>query len=178
MQNNIRGPRKPVSDGMQTASVKDHLQKTFSIHYKSTMDGKVYEGQFTTKKMSIKDMGQIGVRKSQLNGGYHYDEENPGVGIDAETNATNNMIAHFEVCLIQSPTWFNLDEIYDVGLLGEIFKNIAEYENSFFRSQRSEEDTKSNGSSPADREGQAQQSGAAGRVTAMGGEQISAALEP
>jgi hypothetical protein len=142
------------------------------------MDGKTYDGQFTTKKLSIRDMGYIGTRKAQLNGGFHYDENNPGVGIDGETNATNNMIAHLEVCLIQHPPWWDLDKVYDVGLLAEVFSHVAEFENSFFRSMRSNAEADAAGSSPDGRNGENEKSGTAGRVEEVGGGQVPPSLDP
>jgi len=172
------GQRRSASDGMQTASVKDNLRKTFTIHYRSEMDGKTYEGQFTVKKLSIRDLGQIGTIRSQLNGGMHYDENNPGVGIDEQTHMTNNMIAHLEVALLQQPTWFDLDEIYDLGLVGEVFKHIAEFENSFFRSRRSGGADQSDGVSQESGNGTNEGSGVAGSVKAVGGGAVQPTLDP
>jgi len=163
---------------MQTAPISNNLLKTFMVKYKSSMDGEVYEGQFTVKKLSIRDMGAVGTKRSQLNGGLHYDEDNPGVGIDAATNATNNMIAHFEVALVQEPTWFNLDEIYDIGLLSEIFRHIADFENSFFRSVRSAPPDNVGGVSPVGRNGEGEESGTAGSVAAVGGGSVPDSLDP
>jgi hypothetical protein len=168
----------PEKDGLEAASVNKQLMKTFSIVYTSKMDGQVYDGQFTTKKLSIRGMGQVGVRKSQLNGGYFFDPMNPGSGIDETTDATNNMIAHFEVCLLQSPDWFNLDEVYDIGLLGEIYKHIIEFENSFFRSTRSAQEVGDGASGSTDRQAAEPQPGNAGSVKAVGREQVQPTLDP
>lgn len=177
--NSFRGQRRSSSsgDGSQTAPVKDHLQKTFMVRYQSEMDGKVYEGQFTTKKLSIRDMGHIGTRRSQLNGGFYFDEDNPGVGIDEITHSTNNMIAHFEVALIQKASWFDLDEIYDVGLLGAVFKHIADFENSFFRSTRPKAEGDASGVGSAGRNGEGEGAGSAGSVTAVGGGEVPDSLD-
>lgn len=176
--NTFRGSRRSQNDPMQTSSVKDHLQDTFDIDYRSEINDEIYVGQFTIRKLSIKDHGRLGTRRSQLNGGMYYDEENPGVGIDEETHMTNNMVAHFEVAIVQAPTWWNLDEIYDPGLLTEVFKHIVEFENSFFRSKGARKDNDDGRSSQADSNGESEKSRAAGHVKEVGRGQIQPSLDP
>jgi hypothetical protein len=163
---------------MQDNSVKDHLQKTFDIDYRSEMDGEAYVGQFTVKKLSIRDLGRLGTRRSQLNGGMYYDEENPGVGIDEQTHMTNNMIAHLEISVIQAPTWWDLEEIYDIGLLSEVFKHIAEFENSFFRLKETGQADNDSRSSQANSDGSSTGSRVAGHVKEVGGGAIPSSLDP
>jgi hypothetical protein len=112
-------------------------RKTFQFSYTSEDDGHKYEGQFTTKRLSIKDRGMIGVRKSQLMGGMYCvrdDKGNPtGQGVDEDTDFLNAMIAHLEVSLMQKPQWWNLDEIADMGLVRAVYQEVADFEMSFFR---------------------------------------------
>lgn len=164
--------------GLESAPVADHLIHTFTVCIKSKLDGKVYEGQFTTKKMSIRDIGQLGVIKSRLNGGYYFDEDSPGVGIDETTDATNNMLAHFEVCLLQHPVWWNLDELFDLQLLSEVYKKIVEFENSFFRPERPQESNRDERSGSGDRQGEEPQSRTVGSIAEVGGGQVPASLDP
>lgn len=149
--------------------------KDFFIKY-TTQEGKVLEGTFTTKKLSIKGMAAIQVRKVQLNGGYYFDEKKPGMGIDEETDYTNYMIAHLEQSLIRKPTWWNLDELDDIGLVLEVFKQVAEFENSFTSPLRgaavSVQGSQTDSGSPS--EG----SGAAGHIAPMGGGKVSPPMDP
>lgn len=138
--------------------------------------GEVLEGQFTSKKLSIKEMASVSVRKSQLNGGYYHDEENPGQGIDADTDWTHQMIAHLEHALIQAPVWFNMDDIWDVDLLIKVFGEVAKFENTFASPQPNA--AVNSGGSQADSGGTSQESGAAGSVAAVGGNQVSDSLDP
>lgn len=165
-------------DGIEGSPINKQLMSTFSILYTSKMDGKVYDGQFTTKKLSIRDMGRVGVRKSQLNGGYFYDPDNPGAGLDETTDATNNMIAHFEVCLIQKPDWFELDDLYDVGLLGEVFRKLIEFENSFFRSLQPAQQTGDVGDGSTGSQGAEPESRSVGSIEAVGGDKVQPSLDP
>jgi hypothetical protein len=164
----------PNPDGLVAAPVS--LTKQFWVSYTSKLDGKTYEGQFTTKKMSVKDLGRVGVRKSQLNGGYYYDPKNPGVGIDAETGFLHSMIAQMEVCIIQAPMWYNLDLIIDTDLMIAIAQNVMEFEGSFFRSAGEQAVDTSSGENVGSAQGQ--ESGTVGRVTPLVRGQVSATLDP
>lgn len=148
----------------------------FWISIRSKMDGKLYEGQFTSKKMSIKDLATIGVRKVQLNGGYYHDEDKPGIGVDPQTDWLNSMIAHLEVALVQAPMWFNVEEIIDGEILSAVFTKVMEFENSFFRSS-GESASNIRGSQDASSP-QSQGAGAAGSVAPVVGGQVPSALDP
>ena len=104
---------------------------TFNIDYHSEVDDRRYVGSFTCKKLSIRDMTVIGVRKAQLNGGLHYTANNPGHGVDADTDQLNGWLAHLEVCLLQTPKWWNLDEISDFDLVFKVYEEVMNFENTF-----------------------------------------------
>ena len=150
-------------------------QHTFFIRFTSPIDGKVYEGQFASKKLSVKDLGQLGVRKIQLNGGYHYDEKNPGQGIEEHIDQLNSMIAHLEISLIQWPVWFDLNQIYEAELITKVYEKVAEFENSFFR--RRDEAGPGRGV-PTDRGPANQGAPAGGSVTPVGGGSVQPSLDP
>ena len=117
--------------------------KSFSISYKDD-SGELREGSFTTKRLSIRDRANIGVRRSQLSGGMYCvrdDEGTPtGRGLDADTEFLNSMIAHLEISLDRSPIWWDLEKIADLGLVHEVYAKVAEHEASFFRARDREED--------------------------------------
>jgi hypothetical protein len=140
------------------------------------MDGQLYEGQFTTRKLAIKDLAAIGVRKIQLNGGYYYDENRPGVGIDPQTDWMNSMIAHLEIALVQIPMWFKVEDIIDGNLLAKVFEQVMEFENSFFRPTG--ESAGNSGRSQDAGSPEGKQSGAAGLITQVVGGQIPPSLDP
>lgn len=153
-----------------------NLQRQFFFSYKSEVDGETYEGQFTVKKLSVKDIAQIGVRKSQLNGGYYFDKKNPGTGVPEESDLINEMISYLDIAILQAPIWFDLNNIYDAGLLGSLYGKAAENENNFFRSRgRVAADPRS---SQNDSSGTGTQSGTSGHVEAVGGGEVPTALEP
>lgn len=164
----------PQLAGMEAAPIARTFQ--FWISHKSKMDGNLYEGQFTCKKMSIKDLASIGVHKVQLNGGYYHDENKPGFGIDPQTDWLNSMIAHLELALIQTPLWFVIEDIIDGEILSAVFTKVMEFENSFFRS--SGKQAGDTGSSPDTSSPQGTETGAAGSVTPLVGGQVPSSLDP
>jgi hypothetical protein len=166
-------PQHVMQEGLMTPTT---LQHSFMIDHVSDMDGERYQGQFTVRKLSVRDISQIGVRKCQLNGGYHYDEDHPGTGVPPETDWLNQMIAYVETVVIQSPAWFDLNRLYDAKLLGEVFKHASEFETTFFRRKRGHD--AGPGSRPDDSSGTDQKPSTAGHIEEVVGGEVPAALEP
>lgn len=159
-----------------SVTAKNNLTKTFSIDYVSEIDDVRYQGTFTVRKLSIRDLAALGVRKAQLNGGMYYDSVNPGRGVDEQTDDFNNMIAHLELSVKQHPAWWDLDKINDVSLLGKVFKEVLEFENSFLR--RALDRSASNGDSEGSSASNISGSNAGTGARAVVGSEVSAALEP
>jgi hypothetical protein len=159
-----------------TVSAKNNLVKTFSIDYLSDIDDVRYQGNFTIKKLNIRDLAAVGVRKAQLNGGMYYDSENPGRGVDEQTDTFNNMVAHLELAVKTAPVWWDLNKITDMQLVGKIFKEVIDFENTFLR--RASERALVDGSGPGgSAEAVSTTNVEAGRRAVVGAE-VSAALEP
>lgn len=158
--------------GMAAANASQH---SFFFRYESQVDGRVYEGQFTVRKLSLRDITMLGVRKVQLNGGYHYDERNPGQGIEEHVDSMNAMVAHLELALVQQPVWFNLAELYDAELLAKLYFQVMDFENNFFR-RRDEAGPRGGvptGSSPANNGSVTNRP-----VTEVGGGEVPPSLDP
>lgn len=173
-QTNVPQPDHVQQQGLIAAPA--NLTHQFEFRYTSPLDGHEYSGTFTVKKLSIKDLGQLGVRKVRLNGGFHYSEDNPGSGIDEETDWINTMIAHLELAIVQQPLWFNIELVYDAGLLGELYKKVAEFENQFFRTRRNRNAGSGSGEDASSSQGQG--TGTAGHVAKVGGGEVPPSLEP
>ncbi len=103
----------------------------FSIEYQSEIDDRLYKGKFVSKKLSIRDLAALGVRKSQLNGGMHHDENHPGHGVDEYTDEFNKMVAHLDLSDLEAPKWWNLDEITDNDLVTLVYQEVISFENKF-----------------------------------------------
>lgn len=154
---------------------------TFHLSYKGE-GGHLYEGQFTVKRLSIRDRSRVGVKKSQLSGGMYCvrDDNNvpTGQGLDEDTDYLNSMLAHLEVALIQRPQWFDLETIADLGLVREVYEKVCNFELTFFRPEDRKEDSGKPGSV---REGNGSaeraQPGPGNHPTEVVGQEVSAALD-
>ena len=117
---------------------------TFNIDYTSKMEnGKVYQGSFTSKKLSILDQTKVSRRKSELCGGMYTvrdDKGDPtGQGIDEVSEWTSNMIAILETAIVTSPGWWDLEDIVDEDLMLAVFKEVMAFENTFRGRARSKD---------------------------------------
>lgn len=165
-------------------TARQKLLKVFVVDYTSDVDDVRYKGQFTTKKLSIADLSTIGVRKAQLNAGMHHDPENPGMGVDAQTDDFNSMIAHLDLALQEFPEWWDLSKISDGDLLAKVFEEVVSHENSFRLSRRSVSESSEEGgsgdvgTSPTVGEGDQEEAKHDGAAGSMVDEEVSTALEP
>lgn len=110
--------------------VDNSLLNTFAVDIASS-DGQRYVGTFTSKKLTIRDITQLGVRRTQLCGGMKFDPDNPGQGLDAETYNLNSMIAHLELALTVSPDWWDFDKLTDLEVLSQVYQEVVSFENNF-----------------------------------------------
>jgi hypothetical protein len=110
--------------------VDNSLLNTFSVEINSD-DGQRYVGTFTSKKLTIRDITQLGVRRTQLCGGLTFSPETPGHGIDADTYNLNSMVAHLELAVVDAPDWWDFDKITDLTVMSEVYKEVVSFENNF-----------------------------------------------
>lgn len=123
--------------------------KVFHLDYVSEDDDSRYQGAFTVKRLSIRDKSAVAVRNVQLNGGMH--SEGNGRGVDLSTDNWNFMIATLEVSLVAAPKWWNLDEIYDMGLVQAVYAEVRDFHNTFLTKRNKVQ--QSSGISTASQEG-------------------------
>jgi hypothetical protein len=169
---------KPTSTG--GVSLRQNLSHTFKIDYLSLMDDTRYKGEFTSKKLSIRDLSALGVRKAQLNGGMHHSSDKPGQGVDSQTDEFNNMLAHLELAIVAAPSWWDLEKIADMQLFLVVFQEVMTFENSFLGRVRDAQ------ARAAELSGRSEDGGAgdshaaddAGSTTAVVGKEVQSALEP
>lgn len=158
--------------------VDSSLLHTFNVDFLSEENGRRYSGMFTTKKLTIRGVTQLGVRRSQLCGGLHYDPATPGQGLDASTYQINGMIAQLELSLITYPDWWDLDQLTDLDVLSEVYREVISFENNF-RGPGSKAQESGSGAS-SQRSGQETETGSDGGGAAepVVGKQVQATLEP
>lgn len=162
------------------SSLRQKRHNPFTIDHDSTADDRRYKGKFVSKKLSIRDLAALGVRKAQLNGGMHHDRENPGHGVDEQTDEFNNMIAHLELSILEAPKWWILDEISDLELMSAVYREVIAFENKFLgRRRRVDSDgDDSDGSGSSGGEGDPSESDNAGSDPEVVDEEVYTALEP
>lgn len=159
---------------MKTNFARQPIHKDFHIDFTSKIDGKRYFGKFTCKKLSVMDLVQYGTRKSQLANNLYFDPNNPGHGIDSNTDVLVSRIAHLELALVSSPAWWNLSEMVDSNLLSLVYKEVYSFENSFHGNEGNDASSSSEGHSQAE----AQESLESGSPRPVVGSKVQAALEP
>jgi hypothetical protein len=99
------------------------LEKHFTVEARSVIDGKMYSGSFTAKKVTIGGQGRLGVIRARLN---------EGLQVDETTDYLHRMIAQCYVSLTRSPDWFrDLENFHDIDLLTAIFGEVMAFERSF-----------------------------------------------
>ena len=155
---------------------RQSLTKTFSVDFYSEIDNKRYTGEFTIKKMSIRDLAALGVRKSQLNGGMYFDSNNPGRGVDEGTDDLNAMIAQLEISVKKAPAWWDLDNLADNMLIGQVYKEVLTFESSFLN--RNATRASDSGSGEGRSEGSVSETNTSGGHGPVVESKVPASLEP
>jgi hypothetical protein len=95
--------------------------KVFTLTYK-TLTGEVLEGTFTVKRLTVGDTTRVAVRVAQLGGGY---------AVSDTAHMLNSMIAHLEVALVEKPSWFKADELYEMDIIAAVYSEVGKFEDSF-----------------------------------------------
>ncbi len=111
--------------------IEKELTHTFPIDMTSKIDGQRYRGTFTTTKLNIGQIMEMGSIKAQLTGGFSY---NPvtGRGIGVMQEQLAEMLAMCQVALILKPKWFdNPLELIDDAILRTVFEEVNGHEASF-----------------------------------------------
>jgi hypothetical protein len=108
------GPEKAQAPTLQN-------QKTVHLE-KRGEDGRMYAGSFTFKRLTIAGVGKVGAEIARLNG---------GLPVDQTTEFINTMLAHFKFAIVAAPEWWNPNELYDLGIVKEVFEALMAHEQSF-----------------------------------------------
>lgn len=169
---------KPVAKQGLPFKGRQDTTHTFEIDFTSG-DGTNYRGKFTVKKLSVRDIAAMGVRKAQLNGGMHHDPSHPGQGVDYNTDEFNQIISHLEIGLIDTPPWWDLNNIFDTQVIGKVWEEVVQFEASFLQRSRGETPPERQGSSDSQSGGGDSQATYARRAPgAVVDAEVQAALEP
>src|SRR3954470_3059866 len=108
------GAEKP-----QVAALLNRKTSTFELRGE---DGKMYAGDFTFKRLTIAEIGKVAAELARLNGGHP---------VDKTAEFIKPMRAPFRSGIVGAPGWWNVDELYDLGVMKGVFDLLWDHEQSF-----------------------------------------------
>lgn len=149
---------------------------TFSVDIKTPR--RKYEGTFTIKKLSVREIAQMGVRRVQMNGGLHYDSSNPGKGLDPMTDEFNAVFAHLELAIVKYPDWWDLDELADFSVVSAVYQEVLDFESRFLGYGKDASDKGQGRSSEADSTSSKNEADTDRHAPELVGSEVQSSLEP
>ena len=99
--------------------------KTYSFEYTMSMMGKKQTGTFVARYMGIGARLKLGTIRAKLLDGA------PIQSVDTLTDDLAYMIAYLSVGLVNTPKWFNYDEIDDYEDLKNLYLEVFNFMNNF-----------------------------------------------
>ena len=127
-------PKEAVQESKLPGDLNDHKgvdslvesTKTFTLDY-TDQRGYHWGGTFKTHILTIKERTVVGLTRARLSGGV------PPESLDSTTISILEIQAHLAVSLDDAPDWAdNLVEFRDIGVLAEIYKEVASHEAQFW----------------------------------------------
>ena len=98
---------------------------TFDFHHREK-NGRVWDGRFTNKILSIKDWQTVGIARSKMSAGLPYQS------LDPLTMEINIMVSHLMFSLQEYPEWASdLRKFDSIPVLQEIYSEVASHEAVF-----------------------------------------------
>lgn len=102
---------------------RSHSEYVFNLSYKDA-SGKVWEGTFKTKILTIKERLLSGSFRAQLISGL--------TGLDKLTDDLAYSLSHLQYCLLARPEWAkNLLGLHDFGIINAIMREVSSHEDFF-----------------------------------------------
>lgn len=105
--------------------VIDNEAKTYVFEKTLSIGGQKKSGSFTAKYMGVGARLRLGAIRAKLLDGA------PSQSIDVLTDDIAYMIAYLTVALINTPSWFNYDDLDDIGDLRELYMEVYKFVSSF-----------------------------------------------
>ena len=124
----VVSPKSPKLGPGSDAEGADGLspEHTFDLDY-TDRRGHYWSGRFACHVLTIKERATVGLTRSRLTA------NTPAGVIDASTLNILEMQAHLAVALDACPVWAeSLGELYDVGVLAAIYREVASHEARFW----------------------------------------------
>lgn len=119
----VQPEKKPVVD--RANDPRNDERYTFTVSYRDAR-GKLWEGSFTSKILSLGERQQMGVLRAQFQAGTALDS------LDMSTADLNMKLAHLIYSLAAKPKWADsLRALLDPGIIDAIYEEVASHE-AFF----------------------------------------------
>jgi hypothetical protein len=144
IENQVEPSKKAVVD--RANDPRNEENYTFTLSHRDGR-GKLWEGTFTTKILSLAERQMVGVLRARYQGGTMLE------ALDASTADLNLKISHLSYSLTQYPQWAKaLRDLKDPGIIDAIYAEVASHEAFFlgwipFEGSSSEESEKRDGDS-------------------------------
>lgn len=107
---------------MEANVTKLEREKTVFVEFKSEVDGRTYNGDFTFKRLTIGDIARVGVERARLNN---------GLAVDETTDRLNEMFAALRFAVVKAPDWWKPEDLFDGRLLVHVHERYMEFASSF-----------------------------------------------
>lgn len=101
------------------------LKFTKSFIVDAVLDEEKLVGSFTVKRLTIGELGQYSVYKTQLNGGL--------LDVPETVDRLHEALAFLRFALVQQPDWFQPEVMYDPDVIYKVYNHCLEYQQSFRR---------------------------------------------
>ena len=119
----------PKPKSIPAIDPRSQSQWVFKFRHEDGL-GKVWEGEFTNKILSIRERSLVGITRARLAGGL------PTEAIDEYTEELNLIMAHLMFSLEEAPDWAkDLQSLESFELLQAIYMEVSSHE-AYFRGWR------------------------------------------
>ena len=114
-----------IVDVREKAEKLPPTTKVVNVTYTDPESGLSQSGEFTIKRLNLGDIRQVAIRKAQLCGGLSEG------AIDSKIAYFNQMLAHLEFALYDTPKWWRPEEFFDGEVVVDVYEEVMRFEESF-----------------------------------------------
>lgn len=113
------------------------MEHTFELNKKGSFTGKIYQGNFTYRRLSIGSQGKSEVLRVRLNGDL--------TSIDPEIDRLHEMLSWLRYGLVDYPDWWREskfgEDLHDIDIVKEIYIQITDFEKEWVKKVKQNADT-------------------------------------
>lgn len=114
-----------IIDVSKTISGKT-LPMEWNLHvYYRDMNGMIWAGDITAKRLNNRDIMQVGVLSARLAGGMAL------ASLDENTQRLVQMMAYIAIAIKKAPAWWQPEDMYDNNVVAAVYNYLSEKELTF-----------------------------------------------